>query len=123
MACKVAIARNHGGTTTSSWRRSTARSTAWATLSAGTFGGKDLSYVSSAGKYPVRSTGPGRTIETPTALPRSSIATHWVNPTTANLEAEYALSPGVATLPATDAMLTMWPRRRSIMPGSTARVP
>ena len=42
---------------------------------------------------------------------------------TANLVAEYATSSGCPSFPATEAMLTIQPRRRARMAGSTARIP
>jgi hypothetical protein len=44
-------------------------------------------------------------------------------PTTANFVPAYTTWPGTATVPANDAMLTMWPRRRFTISGSTRRHP
>ena len=65
----------------------------------------------------------GSTTLTWTPCGANSSASAVDNPTTANFVPEYTTWPGTAVMPAIDAMLTMWPSRRSTISGSTSRQP
>ena len=63
----------------------------------------------------------GATELTMTPVVASSLARALVIAITAAFDAEYALSLGLPSLPAIDAMLTIRPQPRPTMPGTTAR--
>ena len=64
---------------------------------------------------------PGQTAFTVTPLPATSAASARVKPTSACLDAVYAVTYGAPTSPASEAMLITRPQRRSSIAGSTAR--
>ncbi len=64
----------------------------------------------------------GRSAVTRTPCLRTSAASDSVSRSTAAFDAAYAAVEAAPFSPAVDATLTMSPRRRAIMPGSTARV-
>src|SRR5271156_3953780 len=65
-------------------------------------------------------TVPGQIALTLIPYCRRSSAMHSVNPSRPHLEAQYIPPPAKAFLPASDAILIMWPVRRSIIAGATA---
>src|SRR4029079_1474677 len=71
---------------------------------------------------PVSVTNPGQTTENPTGCLWYSHRNELVKPTRPCLLVAYATANGTPTFPAPEATLTMCPRLRSNMPGSTERV-
>src|SRR5207302_10989876 len=67
---------------------------------------------------PASLTKVGLITDTPTPVPQSSSRSARPNPRMPNLVALYMDSPPAGSLPAMDAMKTMWPDLRSSIPGS-----
>ena len=100
-------------------QRTTARATASGEeLPANAEAATPCSRVLSA-NMPVSEMKPGTTTELLTPLPRSSQRRLWVNKIKPPLAAEYGTLNGVELLPASEAMLTMWPVLRSSNAGKS----